>query len=531
MNSEAPDSIKIKFQDGTVLQTSIFRDYVLIRSESDPMPCGRLGRLIFDHKYKFVDEVIATEVEVCIATNDFFIHYSLLELDRLELSPVVETEPSVHELKIFIDEDHEDWQLIETHTGLLRDQYIEKLLNCNLSVAMTGFLPGFVYLNGLPAELQVPRKSRPSKRTLANTFAIGGKYAGIYSLPSPAGWNCLGQLAESIFAPDQLPPVSMQPGDLVVLKRVEQTGYSNSPSKPIALHQESREEQGTLRFEKPGMLTLIQDQGREGLAQFAIPRSGPMDATSAALANTILGNDESAPVIECHFVAPEIVFESEAAICLTGANMKWRLDGEKVRRNKTAKVHAGSRLTGSAAQTGCRAYIAIHGAIETSRTFGSSACYTPAQFGGNGGAPFSAGERLHWKKAEDAPIDIRLDIDQGVIANQVLTMEPGPEFDWLDATSQKVLVSSDFTVNPVSNRMGARLDGPMMSTQGRQLADSVPLLPGMVQLTPEGQCIVVLQDGQTTGGYPRIGYLNKKTVERLNQTKIGHPFRFRMADE
>ena len=82
---------------------------------------------------------------------------------------------------------------------------------------MFGFLPGFVYLQMLPDELQVPRKESPTARTQPNAFAIGGPYAGVYSLPSPAGWNVIGQLQESLLQTDQLPPVSLRPGDRVRL--------------------------------------------------------------------------------------------------------------------------------------------------------------------------------------------------------------------------------------------------------------------------------------------------------------------------
>ena len=542
-----PDSIEIKLADGSIVEVRNFAAFILIRTTHEAL--GQLGRAIFERKFEFVDEVIATEVEICLEVNDRFTPELLSQLSDLEFAPsemvsgkalaagTERDEPAAsalpltrrtqHEIRICITEDHEDWPLIEAHTGLQRDQYVEELLQCRLSVAMTGFLPGFVYLKGLPEALQVPRKNSPSVRTLPNTFAIGGKYAGIYSLPSAAGWNCIGRLEQSIFDPNQLPPVALEIGDQIELIRTEKLQETSVPA-PTATTSTTKD-MGALRFRKPGMLTTIQDQGREGMAYYAVPKSGPMDVMSASIANALVGNPNHAPVIECNFVGPEIEFGSDATICLTGADMGWQVDGKPTHRNKTIKVRAGSMLRGSAAVEGCRAYIAIRGEIETTKTLGSSSCYAPAGFGGNNGKPFSTGDQLRWIKPTEqaAHLDLEIQLKSGC---EGLLIEAGPEFDWLDAKSVEAIYASEFSVNPTSNRMGARLDGPKLSTRGQQLEDSLPLLPGMIQLTPEGQCIVVLQDGQTTGGYPRIAFLNERNVQRLSQTKIGHPFRLRMAE-
>jgi antagonist of KipI len=254
-----------------------------------------------------------------------------------------------------------------------------------------------------------------------------------------------------------------------------------------------------------------------------------MDFTSAELANTIVGNVPGAPVMECHLVAPRIRFESDATICLTGANMNWHIDNLRVERNRTISIAKGSVLDGSTAVTGSRGYIAIRGEIETSHSFGSASTYTPAGLGGNHGRSLTREDRLQWIKSDSEPFPIHVEIES-VAKSPEFELEPGPEFDWMEKESIVALCDNEFRITSQSDRMGARLDGPTLSLGGKRLADSVPLLPGMVQLTPDGKCIVVLQDGQTTGGYPRIGYLDESAVERLNQTKIGQSFRFRITD-
>ena len=527
MTSSRNETTELTLNDGSTIRLLDFGDFFLLRGTADlDGQIARLGRAIFQRGFNFIDEVIVTEVEICLLLNDQYEPNLLGQIGELELSDSAGIKSKKHELGIWFSDDFDDWSLISRHTGLTKDQYIEQLLQCKFTVAMLGFLPGFVYLNGLPDELHVPRKSSPATRTSPNTFAIGGKYGGIYALSSAAGWNCVGRIGETILDVDQLPPLTVSQGDSVSLKRVDESEYSlvTTRCKDDSRH---AEHQPSFRIEKPGTLTLIQDSGRVGLAFYAIPRGGPLDLSAANLANSVLCNAVDAAVIECHFVPPEITFEADATLCLTGANMNWCIDGTKVKRHRTIEIQAGSRLTGSPANDGCRGYIGIRGSIKTQTTFGSASCYMPGKFGGNHGEPLKRGDFVRWAEPDTPMFPVRLDLTTGSL-DKPLRFIPGPEFDWLNAKSKRLISSSSFAIERNSDRMGARLDGPKLSTGERQMSDSVPLLPGMIQLTPHGQCIVVLQDGQTTGGYPRIGYLDSANVERLNQIPIGRSFSFEL---
>ena len=100
---------------------------------------------------------------------------------------------------------------------------------------MFGFLPGFIYLDGLDASLHVPRKTIPSKYVKANSIAIGGKYIGLYSIDSPGGWQVIGQTPISILEIPQLPPVEMNLGDRIKLKAIDATEFENILQKKITL--------------------------------------------------------------------------------------------------------------------------------------------------------------------------------------------------------------------------------------------------------------------------------------------------------
>ncbi|HEY0957088.1 MAG TPA: allophanate hydrolase, partial [Roseateles sp.] len=103
---------------------------------------------------------------------------------------------------------------------------------------------------------------------------------------------------------------------------------------------------------------------------------------------------------------------------------------------------------------------------------------------------------------------------------------PGPEYAEFDAASREALLATDWTVTPQSNRMGYRLAGPPLK---RERGDELPshgVLPGVVQVPPSGQPIVLLADAQTTGGYPKIAVVIRADLWKLAQLRLGATLRF-----
>ena len=226
---------------GSSVQVQNFGDeFLLLRAKDmDASTFSRLGRCLFERQFSFVAEVIATEVEICLKLNQRFDQHGLVQLQQLETLPAATTngdDRTVLRLPVWFSTD-DDWQTVCKSTGQDRGDYLSQLLECRFRVAMIGFLPGFVYLNGLPDSLQVARKSNPDRQAEANSFAVGGRYAGIYSLPSPAGWNVLGRLAVSLLQTDQLPPVALQPGDQLTLESVNQADYHQLQRTSATLEQ------------------------------------------------------------------------------------------------------------------------------------------------------------------------------------------------------------------------------------------------------------------------------------------------------
>lgn len=278
----------------------------------------------------------------------------------------------------------------------------------------------------------------------------------------------------------------------------------------------------SLTFIKPGLYTTIQDQGRSGLAYYAIPKSGAMDSVAAAQANTLVGNDVSAPVIECTMMGPHILFHSPATIALSGAELRWKINDQPAIMSSTIRVNSGDKLTSGSAKEGLRSYLAIRGLRSSQSNYNSCAAYNYAGLGHKGGRPIVKGDELSWETVEDSTLDIQLTAGS---TKKIFRIFPGPEYALLTAESKKTLTTISFHITPNSNRMGAKLQGQQLQLSSG-LTNSVGVLPGFIQLPPRGQPIVILQDGQTTGGYPRIAYMKEETLSAFNQQGFKVPFKF-----
>lgn len=279
---------------------------------------------------------------------------------------------------------------------------------------------------------------------------------------------------------------------------------------------------------KPGLLTSIQDIGRRGYGYYAIPISGVMDSVSARRALLLCRLQESDPVIECTMIPPTIKFHGDAQIVLSGADFNWTINSEPVERNKIITVKNEDILSGQKATNGTRGYIAVRGSLITEKTYGSVSTYRNACIGGINGDYLKKGDNLQWKPL---PFIDSSKIHVPSADHSTIEIQPGPEFDYLSDLAKFQLLENTYTIHNDSNRMGARLIGEPIDASTYQLSKSKPVLPGFIQLPPSGIPIVLLNDGQTTGGYPRIAYMNRANLDRFNQIAIGESFKFMMNSQ
>ncbi len=273
---------------------------------------------------------------------------------------------------------------------------------------------------------------------------------------------------------------------------------------------------GQCKFIRPGILTTIQDSGRKGYGFYGVPKSGYMDREAVELAQLILGLPEGSAVIECSMMGPTIIFHDPTQLVITGADMQWQLDDAPINLNQIIQVEENSTLSSRNAVLGFRSYIAINGTLETKTDLGSASTYNYAQFGAK---QIAKNDILSWAPRNHPQHEIKY--KNSLSVSNFIKIQRGPEYHLLDEQSKQKLAHSEFRISPDSNRMGVKLSGTALNCTGR-LTDSVPVLPGFIQLPPNGNPIVILNDGQVTGGYPRIAYMNEVEQSKFNQLPIGH---------
>ena len=209
-----------------------YNNEFLILNSEDRATLKMFGKTIFEKQFDFIDDVIVTEVEICLKINSNFNYSKLGLLQNIKLDMGVKV--GVYKMPVYF-KDHDDWYKVETVTGFSKAEIIAKFKVTNFSIAMFGFLPGFLYLEGLESSLHIPRKPIPAKYIQANSLAIGGRYLGLYTLDSPGGWHVIGQTPLSILQMSKLPPVLLNLGDKFKLCPIEKDEYTYLLARQLTL--------------------------------------------------------------------------------------------------------------------------------------------------------------------------------------------------------------------------------------------------------------------------------------------------------
>ena len=107
----------------------------------------------------------------------------------------------------------------------------------------------------------------------------------------------------------------------------------------------------------------------------------------------------------------------------------------------------------------------------------------------------------------------------------VLRVLPGPRRDWLEPAAWTALTSTEWTVTADSNRVGLRLAGPALARARTDELPSEGLVPGALQVPPDGAPVLFLADHPVTGGYPVVGVLTASACDRAAQLRPGETVR------
>ncbi|MDW6093285.1 biotin-dependent carboxyltransferase family protein [Vibrio rhizosphaerae] len=270
-----------------------------------------------------------------------------------------------------------------------------------------------------------------------------------------------------------------------------------------------------------GPLVTVQDLGREGFRHQGVSRAGALDRLALTLANRRVGNADNSAGLEIMFGASTFLFQADVCFVLTGADCFARLDDLPVYPGWRYCAHAGQRLQLRTPKRGLCAYLAVRGGIEVPLVMGSAATDLQAGFGGMEGRALRKGDRL--VVGANHPIcDGGADDHFGLLLPEpdaMIRVCIGPEFGHYSLAAQEQFFTTAWQVSPQSNRMGFRLSGPPIEAQSQAKLMSHAVFPGVIQLPPDGQPIILAAEGQTSGGYPRMAVVIDSDLWRLGQLR------------
>jgi antagonist of KipI len=288
-----------------------------------------------------------------------------------------------------------------------------------------------------------------------------------------------------------------------------------------------------LQVESPGLVTTVQDLGREGFGPLGVSASGAADPISLRIGNRLVGNPEGAAALEMTLLGGTFLFPQAATIALTGSDFGATLDGAPVDLWKSTQVMPGQTLRVGSTNSGARCYLCVKGGIGVKPFLGSASTHLLSGLGGYQGRALRKGDVLAIN-SEVMGSEVTSFRERTIAAQALeqlsprkqLRVTPGPQSDWFLESSRKTFYESTYRVAEDSNRMGLRLDGRPISREssGEMITEGVSV--GAVQITAAGLPIILFVEQQTTGGYPKIANVISADLNTLGQLRPRDEIRF-----
>ncbi|MQF64908.1 biotin-dependent carboxyltransferase [SAR202 cluster bacterium AC-409-J13_OGT_754m] len=285
---------------------------------------------------------------------------------------------------------------------------------------------------------------------------------------------------------------------------------------------------------EPGLLTTVQDLGRRYHQRFGVPVSGAMDMYASRIVNSLLCNDEQAAVLEITLIGPKLRFKNDSVIALAGADLAPRINGSSVETWKVLKVPANGILTFDGPLRGTRTYLGVPGGIDIPLVMGSRSTYMGARLGGMDGRSLKKGDLLAGSNRESfaSPVGTAVPIEYIPVIheNPKVRILLGPQDDAFTENGITTFLSSTYTVSQLSDRVGYRLEGPAIEHKDGAdiLSDGIPF--GAIQVSGNGQPLILMADRGVTGGYTKIGVVITADIWKIAQSLPGDQINFVATD-
>ena len=276
-----------------------------------------------------------------------------------------------------------------------------------------------------------------------------------------------------------------------------------------------------IKILRPGMLSLLQDGGRIGQHRIGLTNGGPIDAEAFNWANRLCDNPAGATAIELSIGGLAFEVQQPIRIAVTGAVAPLTVNSQPCEQWRSYHLRAGDQVEIGFTTEGMRVYLAVAGGFKVSPRFGSTSTVVREGVGGLCGKPLQADDQLECIRCEGGedlllPVDKQPRYQQEVVLRTVL----GYQQAHFSPVQQALFFSSSYEVSDNCDRMGYRLKGRAIKGDIEGIL-SEGICHGAIQIPADGQPIVLMNDRQTIGGYPKIGSVIALDTAKLGQLAPG----------
>lgn len=293
----------------------------------------------------------------------------------------------------------------------------------------------------------------------------------------------------------------------------------------------------SLRVVDAGLFTTVQDLGRPGHGMIGVPPSGAADTLSHTIGNRLLGNADGAAALECTLIGPSVTLEHDAWICLTGAGCpKACILSAEIERPlpwcEPTHVHAGDLIKIGGTGDSARAYLCVSGGFGVPPVLGSRSTLVSAAIGGHKGRAIRHRDVLAVIDTKSQPRSLPSGLHTWLrsrLTRRVARLVPSLHTDRFPPDAVEQLAAVRFSVSEQSDRIGVRLDGPMISLPADAgLFESEPTVTGGIQISGNARPIVLGVDRPATGGYPLLACVIGVDLPAVAMLRPGDTLRFEM---
>ena len=284
---------------------------------------------------------------------------------------------------------------------------------------------------------------------------------------------------------------------------------------------------------RAGINTTYQDLGRKNLYHIGIPFSGAMDNRNYLIANNLVGNDKNTPVVEFAYQGPLLKLNGDK-ICLaiTGdVNFNILKKNSKLEKGncyQTYYLEDGDQIDILSTNKSVYGYFSIKNGFTGEYFWESCSINTKSKIGSNNGEKYEAKQKIYINKKESLSNLKKINYLNSKI--EYIRVLKGTNFNFFSKKAKEIFFSSEFEVSKLTDRMGMRLEGPKIENFVETNIRSEGLIKGVIQVTTDGNPIVMLSDHGTIGGYPKIAVVISADYDKLTQLTPGSKIKFKLIE-